>query len=140
MICCTGLDAIGIRDPLAWAISLYLFASAVEELADLREAVAGLDDVRLFCSSCGYDLVLQIGVAGVNLLDCIPDTVGDDLRWDGGFDVQLLACKIDSLDPGSELRKAVDGSRSRGCTSASTVQDQPCCFSLWLPTGLFWMR
>jgi hypothetical protein len=75
-----------------------LVGVAVEEQADGRKRVAGFDSDRLGCAAAGADLMLEIRVSGVDLLDRVPDAVGDDGGGNSAADVELFPGEVDGIE------------------------------------------
>jgi hypothetical protein len=61
-------DAVGVGDVVGLGDLGVLVGVAVEEQADGGECVAGLDGDGLGCAAAGADLMLEVGVGGVDFL------------------------------------------------------------------------
>src|SRR5271154_3831286 len=74
-----------------------LVGVAIKQQADRRKRVTRLDSHWLSLPAACPDLMLQVGVRGVNLLDRVPHTVSHDGGGDTAFDMDLLAGEVNRL-------------------------------------------
>src|ERR1700756_4674256 len=109
----SSLNLVCVRDAVGLCDLLVLIGIAVEVFADLGEIVAGLDGVGLRVAG-GGDLVVEIGVGGIYLLDCVPDTIRDNGRRYRGLEKQLVAVEAYIVDLRSLCAEALDGVNN-GC-------------------------
>jgi len=62
-------NVVGVGDVVGLGDLRILVGVAVEEQADGREGIAGFDGDGLGRSAAGADLVLEVGVGGIDFLD-----------------------------------------------------------------------
>src|SRR5271166_6267304 len=79
----SGPDFVEVGEAVGLGNVHVLVGVAIEILADFRKVVAGLHDIYLL-SGNDLDVVLEVGEAGIDRLDAVPDAVlagfGDDGR------------------------------------------------------------
>ena len=71
-------DVVGVCDVVGFGDLRVFVRVAVEEQADGGQGVAGFDGDGLGVAAAGSDLVLEVGVGGINFFDVVPDTLEDD--------------------------------------------------------------
>src|ERR1700761_8164654 len=109
----SSLNFVRVRDAVGLSDLLVLIGVAVEVFTYLGEVVAGLDGVGLRAAR-GGDLMVEIGVGGIYLLDCVPDTIRDNGRWYRRLEKQLVAVEAYIVDLRSLCAETLDGV-NHGC-------------------------
>jgi len=90
------MDLVRISEAVGLGDFHVLVGIAVEVLADLRKIIAGLHGIGL---SAGDDLniVFEVGEAGVDGLDAVPDAVLAGFGDDRGVQRQLFPVEAEGL-------------------------------------------